>query len=146
MIERIYTISADSMSKRVKRASESHEQIVSRSVSVNSSICTIHSVVMLGPDFVHLLCHGMMYRKTYKQVLSYDSSLHMHGGHTEEWTVVMCYLHIQAIHGLRLYHVWDSTATFFPPSPMTPPTHTLNSNLHMPSLCSNPIVPETATR
>ena len=49
-----------------------------------------------------------------------------HGGHTEEWTVVMGYLCIQP-KWLLLMHI-----------------HT--SNLHMSSLCSNPIVPEAATR
>ena len=38
---------------------------VQRSVSVNSAMCTFHSVVKLGPDFVRLLlCHCMMYRKS----------------------------------------------------------------------------------
>ena len=39
--------------------------LVRRSVSVNSAICTFHSVVKLGPDFVRLLlCHRMMYWKS----------------------------------------------------------------------------------
>ena len=58
------------------------------------------------------------------QVRGHDSSLHM-CGHTEEWTVVMGYLCIQP-KWLLLMHI-----------------HT--SNLHMSSLCSNPIVPEAAT-
>ena len=34
-------------------------------MSVNSAICTFHSVIKLGPDFVHLLlCHCMMYQKS----------------------------------------------------------------------------------
>ena len=37
---------------------------VRRSVSVNSVICTFHFVVKLGPHFMHLLCHRMMYRKS----------------------------------------------------------------------------------
>ena len=44
-----------------------------------------------------------------------------------------------------IVRVCDSTATFIlPPHTHTP--HTLNSNLQMPSLYSNPIVPEAATR
>ena len=39
--------------------------LVQRCVSVYAAICTFHSVVKLGPDFVHLLlCHCMMYRKS----------------------------------------------------------------------------------
>ena len=64
-------------------------------------------------------------------------------GHTEEGTAVMGCLCIQArwlvlVLCMALYcHI---------NSPPPPWPHTLNSNPHMPSLCSNPIVPEAATR
>ena len=38
--------------------------LVPRSVSVNSTKCTFHSVVKLDPDLMHLFCQCMMYRKS----------------------------------------------------------------------------------
>ena len=66
-----------------------------------------------------------------------------HGGHTEERTVVMGYLCIQA---RWLVPVMCMAFYCHISSPPHDHTHTLNSNLHMSSLYSNPIVPDAATR
>ena len=66
---------------------------------------------------------------------------------TMQVSQVCTYLYVTYACIVRVYVTLLPHSSSPPPPPHTPYTpHTLNSNLQMPSLYSNPIVPEAATR
>ena len=67
--------------------------------------------------------------------LATKQKLYFHPSECQTCWLQTCHLAWPGLLTQLLYHTHTRTHA-----------HTLNSNLHMPSLCSNPIVPEAATR